>query len=647
MSNITKPVMLDDTGKSVAQALGNVATAINNLEKVQWGQVKGTLSNQTDLNNNLNSLQSQIDSFTALSPGSTTGDAELTNIRVDSAGHTYSTAGDAVRAIDAQVRDMKTGFDGKAYSSPAAMVQGEDANLFDYEKQLSDYGIITLFPSAATYVTGGVTFTFVRNGEYAISASNNTYAINYECFMSNNSFPDGISAGKTYGVFVENDDPSGIQFQLRPYAGGYLDGDQYHVSNGYKEITIPANATGVLFRIHVESGQSYSDKHFKVIISDKLNKQQTINEISEINTEIGQIYTGGEKTIDLVYNSNGYISSITGEITTGGYNYSDPYAVKPGEKYKYVSNGSTSTFAFAMYANSTDTKADMTKSIPGDGTTNEKTVVIPEGINYIRMCYSTGGTADHSLKKVIPSLDNLAINMQDVDNKIAALDVTGVNYTLIKRKPCVSFIFDDGNANDATIKGVFDTKNKKCGFAIYTGSSTYKNYYDQGYEILAHAVNPISGSATDEEVLAILRTAYNTVYNLVGECHGWVTPSSAMPTAKIPLVYDVFEYGYTISKGDVITPSDAVMAKTIKSYELWRSSIESLSVAEIKAILDYAVSNNAMVCIYGHAANLGNTFTTSDLAEIIDYCDTNGIEVLRPYECTLKFLSFRHNEDIV
>ena len=131
MSNVTKPVMRDDTGKSVAQALGNVATAINNMDKVQWGQVKGTLSNQTDLKNNLDSLQGQIDSFTALTPGSTTGDAELTNIRVDSSGHTYNTAGDAVRAIDSQVNAMKTGFDGGVYSSPAAMVQGCDQKLKD------------------------------------------------------------------------------------------------------------------------------------------------------------------------------------------------------------------------------------------------------------------------------------------------------------------------------------------------------------------------------------------------------------------------------------------------------------------------------------------------------------------------------------
>ena len=87
-------------------------TNIQNIQNEQNELKTNTNNNINAQNTKINSIQTQqttlsnrMDTFTSLSAGSTTGDAELQDIRVGANGVTYNNAGDAVRGQYSQLKE--------------------------------------------------------------------------------------------------------------------------------------------------------------------------------------------------------------------------------------------------------------------------------------------------------------------------------------------------------------------------------------------------------------------------------------------------------------------------------------------------------------------------------------------------------------
>ncbi|MBP5433488.1 hypothetical protein [Ruminococcus sp.] len=276
-----------------------------------------------------------------------------------------------------------------------------------------------------------------------------------------------------------------------------------------------------------------------------------------------------------------------------------------------------------------DTEGTLTEINPSTGNFfgEIKIQALPSNVKYL---YHSVNVAAFSGREFL---------IDDVNNQYEAPaknEKAAINYTLLKRKSCVCFVFDDGYDTDVDIKALFDSKGVKCGFAPINVQDRYIEYYRQGFSILAHGT-ALPTTLTEETVRNFLVKRKSAVEVRGISCAGWVTPSSALDAQYRHIVYDLFKYGFTVYKGNLDT--NVHIPVSTKSYDLWRSDCDYKTVDKCKAIIDEAIANNDMVVFYGHnQANLEN------LAEVIQYAINNS-QVLAPDQCMDYLYAYRVNED--
>lgn len=366
------------------------------------------------------------------------------------------------------------------------------------------------------------------------------------------------------------------------------------------------------------------------------------NDLSNLDK---QVNGGAMSLVGDNLTSAGYVSFSTGELTAGGYNTSKFIAVSEGDEVSVTLYASPTVALISAYSSAQESTYIQMSSIAGanDGYGSTITYTVPAGVNYLRFSCSGLYTALFSASIVT---EGLVAKVSGGGGSGAGAKAAGVNfiqpsYILKKNRVSVNFSFDDGLTQDVDIKGVFEEFGYKCGFAILSAQQRYFDFANEGFEILAHNTTALS-SATEQEIRASMTQGKAVVESLGLICHGWVTPSSALPSSLRWVTNDYFEYGFTIYKGNVTT--DQTMTSDLKSYGLWRVHMDTFK-DYYTSILSDAMTNDGMISVYGHGNELGGAgWSLATLRTILQYCNDNLIEVLTPYQSCLKLFEAKHNE---
>lgn len=244
-------------------------------------------------------LEERMDEFSSLPDGSTTGDAELADIRVGYNGITYSTAGNAVRA--------------QSKLSADALVKDNSIDL------------LSLFARRDNRTVNGVTYTWDGN----VCTLNGTATANgaSNLFTGTDGIPPFIEKGKKYLLKINIGD---TEYPRRAVPSIVLlaPTNVYVYANDNCFFEVPNDCTGMTIRIYQYQGAVFNNFQISFsIYEESAYPNETLYKMANDSDNVYEQY--------VKYNYYTGYWRANGTLTNGGY-HTDFLRVRPNTDYYTV-----------------------------------------------------------------------------------------------------------------------------------------------------------------------------------------------------------------------------------------------------------------------------------------------------------------------
>ena len=398
---------------------------------------------------------------------------------------------------------------------------------------------------------------------------------------------------------------------------------KYIVDKGVEYVRISANTESIekgIIIIHSEP--AFIDK--KNVSENLYDTSDKIATIGSLNTIIqGDIYGQEILTVEgsFIYKTTGALNSHP------DFRCSDFIKINKGGRKIIARFDADNNACVGFYDSSRVYLNQFLQQSAKDGFIEHP---IPDGAAFVRFSNRMNSISNPSYKIADTEYDDLKSlsyrmsKVEEFEDTLAPLRL----YPQTKL-PCLSFQFDDIPDKDSVIYDLFISKGLTCAFAfigseqnIKTKGELYRNYQRKGFAIMNHSVDGKVFDKTNynsDTARAAIVTSKNNIERIGMICNGFVSPSSSMDPEFMPIIKANHCYAFTSS-----TRIPTSNGREQDRCDLHRYSIESNDIQTIKTYIDNCISNDQIVTLYGHAANIkeGDTtiFSLAKIGEIIDYC---------------------------